>query len=295
VTLLPPLKYIRSLRSVKLPTLLVTSPTKPDLVAEPVPPLVTPATVMAQIGGHLGYWRNQHGLSIEEVSTLTQIQPRLIQAIEEGHIEMLPESVYVKGMIGRYGNCLGMDGDGLAQLVPTWQREVLVSKQTSTRGTSFTQPRIKPIHWYIIYALALLAGSSTISHVLNEAAKPAYPIVERATTPVVTPVEIATPTPIESPNAIQVRIIVKTPIWVGIVVDGNPKIVGNLKAGEQRDWIVTDTMTIDTSDGSGLYVSQGQQPFQALSAQGQRKQMTIKVAKKPEPKVENDEVKTIDP
>ncbi len=295
MTLLPPLKYIRSLRSVKLPTLSVMNPTKSDRVVEPVTPSVTPATVMAQIGGHLGYWRNQHGLSIEEVSTLTQIQPRLIQAIEEGHIEMLPESVYVKGMIGRYGNCLGMDGDGLAQLVPTWQREVLQTRQTSTRGTSFTQPRLQPIHWYAIYALSLLAGSAAISHALNEAAKPTYPIVERPTTAVTIPVEIATPTPIESPTAIEVRIIVKKPIWVSIVVDGNPKIVGNLKVGEQRDWMVTDKMTIDTSDGSGLYVSQGKQPFQALGGDGQKKEMTIKVAKKTEPKVESDNVKNIDP
>lgn len=249
---------------------------------------------MAQIGGHLGYWRNQHGLSIEEVSTLTQIQPRLIQAIEEGHIEMLPESVYVKGMIGRYGNCLGMDGDGLAQLVPTWHREVLLSKQTSTRRTSLTPPRIQPIHWYAIYALSLLAGSAAISHILNEAAKPTYPIVEKPTTPVTAPVEIPTPTPIESPAAVQVRLIVKKSVWVNIVVDGNPKIVGNLRAGEQRDWIVTDQMTIDASDGGGLEISQGRQPFQPFGAAGKKKEITIQVAKKPVPTVQNEE-KDIDP
>jgi hypothetical protein len=296
VTLLPPLKYIRSLRSVKLPKLSVPSLTKPDPVVESVP-ASTPATIMEQIGAHLSYWRNQQSLSVEEVAALTQIQPRLIQAIEEGHIEMLPESVYVKGMIRRYGDCLGMDGNGLAEYVPTWQREVLEFKQTtSTRAETFSPPTLKPIHWYAIYALTILGGSAVLSHLLNDAAKPKYPVIENTKTPTVTPVEIAPPAPIESPDTVQVRISVKNPIWAEIVVDGNPKIVGNLKTGEQRDWIVTQQMTIRTNDGGGLFVSQGQQPFQALGQSGQKKQVTIKVEKKPEPKVKaNDKVETVDP
>jgi hypothetical protein len=298
VTLLPPLKYIRSLRSVKLPKLSVPSLTKPDPVSS-TPPASTPAAIMEQIGAHLGYWRNQQSLSVEEVAALTQIQPRLIQAIEEGHIEMLPESVYVKGMIRRYGDCLGMDGNGLAEYVPTWQREVMEFKQTtSTRGETFSPPTIKPIQWYAIYALTLLGGSAGLSHMLNDAAKPPYPIVEKTKPTQSTPVDIAPPAPIESPDTVQVRINVKNPIWAEIVVDGNPKIVGNLKAGEQRDWIVTQQMTIRTNDGGGLFVSRGQQPFQAIGQAGQKKQIFIKVEKKPVPKAKDDKddkVEIIDP
>jgi hypothetical protein len=284
-----------------LPKLSVPSLTKPDPVAT-TPPASTPAAIMEQIGAHLGYWRNQQSLSVEEVAALTQIQPRLIQAIEEGHIEMLPESVYVKGMIRRYGDCLGMDGNGLAEYVPTWQREVMEFKQTtSTRAETFSPPTIKPIHWYAIYALTILGGSAGLSHMLNDAAKPPYPIVEKTKPAQSIPVDIAPPAPIESPDTVQVRIDVKNPIWAEIVVDGNPKIVGNLKAGEQRDWIVTQQMTIRTNDGGGLFVSRGQQPFQALGQAGQKKQVTIKVEKKPVPKAkddkdgQDDKVKIIDP
>jgi Helix-turn-helix domain/Domain of unknown function (DUF4115) len=295
VTLLPPLKYIRSLRSVKLPKLSVPSPAKPAPIADVVP-VSTPTIMMEQIGAHLAYWRNQQSLSVEEVAALTQIQPRLIQAIEEGHIEMLPESVYVKGMIRRYGDCLGMDGNGLAEYVPSWQRDVTPFKQkTSTRNETFSQPKIEPIHWYLIYALTILGGSAGLSHILNNAAKPTYPIVENTKPPAVTPVEIDPPAPVESPETVQVRINVKNPIWAEIVVDGNPKIVGNLKTGEQRDWIVTQQMTIRTNDGGGLFVSRGQQPFQALGQPGQKKQVTIKVEKKPTPKVKDSEVENIDP
>jgi hypothetical protein len=255
--------------------------------------------MMAQIGAHLGYWRNQQSLSIEEVAALTQIQPRLVQAIEEGHIEMLPESVYVKGMIRRYGDCLGMDGNGLAEHVPTWQREAMQFKQTtSTRSETFSPPTLKPIHWYAIYGLTILGGSAVISHILNNAAKPQYPIIENIKSPAATP-EIAAPAPIESPDTVQVRINVKNPVWAEIVVDGNPKVVGNLKAGDQRDWIVTQQMTIRTNDGGGLYVSRGQQPFQAIGQAGQKKQVTIKVEKKPAPKVtdkdKDEAVEKIDP
>jgi hypothetical protein len=248
--------------------------------------------MMEQIGAHLGYWRNQQSLSIEEVSALTQIQPRLVQAIEEGHLEMLPESVYVKGMIRRYGDCLGMDGNGLAEYVPTWQREVLQFKQTtSTRAATFAPPTLKPIHWYAIYALTIAAGSAALSHLLNDAAKPPAPVFEKTTAPPATPVAIDSPAPIESPDTVRVRINIKNPIWAEIVVDGNPKIVGNLKAGEQRDWIVTQQMTIRTNDGGGLFVSRGNQPFQAMGQAGEKKQMTIKVEKTPPPKSKAEEVK----
>ncbi len=295
MTLLPPLKYIRSLRSVKLPKLSIPNLTKPDPITEVVP-ASTPATMMEQIGAHLGYWRNQQSLSVEEVAALTQIQPRLIQAIEEGHLEMLPESVYVKGMIRRYGDCLGMDGNGLAEHVPTWQREVLEFKQTtSTRGEAFSAPTLKPIHWYAIYALTILGSSAGLSHILNDAAKPKYPIVENSKPASTAPETIAPPAPIESPDTVRVRISVKNPIWAEIVVDGNPKVVGNLKTGEQRDWIVTQQMTIRTNDGGGLFVSQGQQPFQALGPAGQKQQITIKVEKKSASKIKAVEGENIDP
>jgi hypothetical protein len=281
-----------------LPKLSVPSLTKPDPVTAAAP-ASTPASIMEQIGAHLGYWRNQQSLSVEEVAALTQIQPRLIQAIEEGHIEMLPESVYVKGMIRRYGDCLGMDGNGLAEYVPTWQREVMQFKQTtSTRAETFSPPTIKPIHWYAIYVLTILGGSAVLSHMLNDAAKPPYPVVEKTKPTTAIPVDISPPAPIESPDTVQVRIDVKNPVWAEIVVDGNPKIVGNLKAGEQRDWIVTQQMTIRTNDGGGLYVSRGQQPFQAIGQAGQKKQVTIKVEKKPAPKAQDEKdnkVEIIDP
>ncbi len=284
MTLLPPLKYIRSLRSVKVSELSIPNPTKPEPTPEPVPAVETPATMMEQIGRHLGYWRNQKALSIEDVSILTQIQPRLIQAIEEGHIEMLPESVYVKGMIRRYGDCLGMDGEGLAQYVPTWQREVMTFKQTtSTRSASFSTPVVQPIHWYIIYALTILGGSSLLSHFINEANKPTPVALELTKTPVVpTPAAVVVPpVPTESADAIKVRISVKNPISAEIVVDGNPKVVGNLKAGEAREWAVTQQMTISTNDGGSLFVSRGSGPFQAMGPSGQKQQLTIKVDKKP--------------
>jgi hypothetical protein len=284
VTLLPPLKYIRSLRSVKVSELSIPNPTKPEPTPEPVPAVETPASMMEQIGRHLGYWRNQKALSIEDVSILTQIQPRLIQAIEEGHIEMLPESVYVKGMIRRYGDCLGMDGEGLAQYVPTWQREVMTFKQTtSTRSASFSTPVVQPIHWYIIYALTILGGSSLLSHFINEANKPTPVALELTKTPVVpTPAAVVVPpVPTESTDAIKVRISVKNPISAEIVVDGNPKVVGNLKAGEAREWAVIQQMTISTNDGGSLFVSRGSGPFQAMGPSGQKQQLTIKVDKKP--------------
>jgi len=68
------------------------------------------ADQLKQIGEYLGQERQQQGVTLEEVALKTYIPLRLLQALETGQLERLPEPVFVQGFIRRYADTLGLDG-----------------------------------------------------------------------------------------------------------------------------------------------------------------------------------------
>lgn len=148
----------------------------------------TPRETLQEIGAKLRQLREEHQLSIEDLSARTSLQPRSIKAIEAGDIEMLPEPVYVKSMVKRYGDSLGVNGLAISQQVPTWEPEVATfDPVTKIQVTGFNSPvqmqpsqatglnpplRIKPFYIYLGYTLAILAIGALTSHSLNDAIKP---------------------------------------------------------------------------------------------------------------------------
>ncbi len=58
--------------------------------------------------------RESNGLSLSQIQERTKIPYNHLQAIDSGHQEDLPESVYVSGYIKRYADCVGLDGQQLA-------------------------------------------------------------------------------------------------------------------------------------------------------------------------------------
>lgn len=194
MTLLPPLKYMRSLNLLTddrgrdaTPADLATANVEPSAVdrhdnsPSSVDDLPDENQLLA-IGAKLRHLRQQQGLSVEEVSARTQIQPRAIAAIEAAQIDELPESVYVKGMVKRYADSMGLNGSVLVRDFPTWQqRPILEHKpKSSTRTTITVRPQVKPLHLYLGYGLLLVAGIAGISQVLNNSvqSKPSPPIVQ---------------------------------------------------------------------------------------------------------------------
>ncbi len=284
MTLLPPLKHIATLKLSKLASLANLStfapqPTTPiSIEPDLVPP--TPSEVLAQIGAKLRQLREQNHLSIDDISMRTQIQPRLIQAIEEGHIEMLPEPVYVRGMVKRYGDSLGLDGMTISQQVPTWDRaSATFEPVTKLQATGFHAPvQMKPLHVYLGYTLAIFGIGAGTSHLLNNAIKPQYLPVggeviqpHRAT--------LATsPQPLQF-QGIQVEIAAVNPTWAQIGIDGTTKFTGSLKTGTKLNWIAKKQVTISTNNAGGLVFSRKGQPPQPLGKIGQRLGVTIKMGK----------------
>jgi hypothetical protein len=272
-------------RGEEIPSLdvLVQHPVTTPLGSESDPhslPL-SPKEVLVQIGSKLREWREYHHLSIDDMSARTQIQPRLIQAIEVGMTEMLPESVYVKGMIKRYADNLGLDGADIAQHMIPW--EAAAAKTTTTviprqKTPGFSSvAQVKPFHVYLGYTLAICGIGAGTSHFLNENIKSQpIPITKVAVKPLkavgVAPVAIPLPD-------VPIGISVKAPTWAQIGIDGSTKFTGTLNAGTQLNWTAKKQVTINTNNAGGLLFSRDLQPPQPLGKIGEKQNVTIKVMK----------------
>ena len=70
---------------------------------------------LKEIGAHLRQVRQEQSRSLEEIATKTCIRLPLLQALEAGHGQVLPEPVFVQGFIRRYADLLGLDGTTLSR------------------------------------------------------------------------------------------------------------------------------------------------------------------------------------
>lgn len=68
---------------------------------------------MDEIGQILREARENKGLSLEEVQAATRINPRYLEALEEGDYEALPTPVHVKGFLRNYARHLGLEPEPL--------------------------------------------------------------------------------------------------------------------------------------------------------------------------------------
>ncbi|WP_017718802.1 helix-turn-helix domain-containing protein [Kamptonema formosum] len=111
---------------------------------------------LRQIGQELQQARQARELSLEQLERQILVPRPILEALETGRTERLPEDIYVRGFIRRTGDALGLDGSRMAasvpapaaaqSAVPSWYRPELQSE------------KMRPAHLYLGYA-ALMAGA----------------------------------------------------------------------------------------------------------------------------------------
>ncbi|MDF0555829.1 helix-turn-helix domain-containing protein [Kamptonema sp. UHCC 0994] len=121
------------------------------------------AQSLAEIGAQLRQFREQHSISLERVSVVTMIRSRLLQAIEEGELDELPEAVYTQGLIKRYAEAMGLDGEQFANFCPA--ESILEPPKTSWRDSPLAQ--LRPVHLYLLYLFVIVASVNGLSHAIG--------------------------------------------------------------------------------------------------------------------------------
>ncbi len=129
----------------------------------------TRAEILAQIGAQIQLEREQKKLTIAQLHARTFIPMYHLQALEGGHLEQLPEDVYLRGFLRRIENALGLQVGSLIDKLPneTIAPSILPSwaghgAQGMRRGVGGLD--INPTHLYVTYAAILAGGVGWLSH-----------------------------------------------------------------------------------------------------------------------------------
>ncbi|WP_181357371.1 RodZ domain-containing protein [Stenomitos frigidus] len=93
------------------------------------------------IGAYLGRERQERGVSLDTIAVKTYIPLRLLQALEEGQVERLPEPVFVQGFIRRFADAIGLDGMTLSKTFAP-QESFMVERQA--KGLDHSHPVAQP-------------------------------------------------------------------------------------------------------------------------------------------------------
>ncbi|BBC23827.1 helix-turn-helix domain-containing protein [Pseudanabaena sp. ABRG5-3] len=117
------------------------------------------AEKLAEIGAQFKRIRQDKDLSIPHLTATTLISERYLRAIEDGEIESLPEPVYVRGFIRKYGNALGV-GD-LSEDFP------LNSVLPEQKWAGSAAAELRPLHLYALYVGVIAGAVSLLATFLN--------------------------------------------------------------------------------------------------------------------------------
>jgi cytoskeleton protein RodZ len=117
------------------------------------------AEKLAEIGAQFKRIREGKELSIPHLTATTLISERYLRAIEDGQMDSLPEPVYVRGFIRKYGDALGV-GD-LSEDFPL--NPILPEQKWAGSAAA----ELRPLHLYALYVVVIAGAVSLLATFLN--------------------------------------------------------------------------------------------------------------------------------
>ncbi|MBW4647951.1 MAG: DUF4115 domain-containing protein [Kastovskya adunca ATA6-11-RM4] len=244
---------------------------------------------LQELGAYLHQFRTEQCISLEEVAARTRIQARLLNAIEQGQLEELPEPVYIQGFIKRFADVLGLNGTEFASAFPTTGPGLQLIRPTWRHLPS---AQLRPIHLYGLYVLLVIGSVSGLSYLVNRSA------IQVA--PVSTPQPPAGPAPIAANSAptapqqqgatvnlnaanvngaggkpVQVGVILKSQSWLRVVADGKTEFEGVLPEGTQRTWAGNQQVIVRAGNAGGVLVEFNDEQAKQMGAPGEVQEVTF--------------------
>ncbi|MFN6486662.1 MULTISPECIES: helix-turn-helix domain-containing protein [unclassified Nostoc] len=248
------------------------------------------AEKLAELGAQLWALRQEQGLSLEQVVVLTRIPRRLLQAIEEGNLNDLPEPIYIQGLIRQFADALGLNGVEFSGTFPVSSAQV----NPLSLGNNSPLAQLRPIHLYFLYILLILCSVNGLSQLLNNAILQAsnnqnqpYPIQKSVVKPELAQLKESMEVQPVSNNlgsvqkgqAVQIGITLKASSWIRVIADGKTEFEGILPEGTHRIWKAQEQLTVKTDNAGGVLVSVNQEKAKEMGEPG--KEEEVRIAAKP--------------
>lgn len=242
---------------------------------------------LAELGAQLLALRQKQGLSLEQVVALTRIPRRLLQAIEAGNLNDLPEPIYIQGLLRQFAEALGLNGVEFSGAFPISAARV----NPQDMGNISPLNQLRPIHLYFLYIFLIVCSVNGLSQLLNNAVLQAsnsqnqpYPKHKSVVKP-----ELAQPKESlkvsdrlsggEHGQAVQIGVTLKASSWIRVVADGKTEFEGTLPEGTHRIWKAQEQLTVKTDNAGGVLMSVNQEKAKEMGEPG--KEEEIRIAAKP--------------
>ncbi len=246
--------------------------------------------LLLDIGTKLNQIRSAKNISLETVAANTLISQRLLEAIESGDIQELPEPFYIQALVSKFAQEIGAK-EICFQVEPELNSQVTTaSSQKNSRGF-WLNFQLRSLHLYLVYILLVIVsvkGLTTLVErpvVINQT-----PLQRPVADPEATPEESQTTTQVNQPEsvpqfvsqsnnseAVSVGINLQERCWLKVMVDGNLAFEGILPKGTQRQWTGKREVTIRAGNAGGVVINFNNQQQKVLGAPGQVEEITYTV------------------
>ncbi|MEC4982772.1 MAG: DUF4115 domain-containing protein [Oscillatoria sp. PMC 1068.18] len=239
-----------------------------------VNPQQTQLEKLTELGSRLREIRTEQKLSLDEVATRTMIRMRLLKAIESGRLDLLPEPVYIRGLIKQFAEALGLKGEEFARDFPIYFSQPLLKP----KWQSFRIGQLRPIHLYLLYVVIVLAAVNSLSMTIERSilqvngVQPEKQSLEPENQ-IDTPPQKLDQVNSES-KPVVVGVTVKSESWLRIVADGKTEFEGTLEEGSQRTWVADQKLTVLAGNAGGILVAFNDQKAKQLGPPNQVQEVT---------------------
>ncbi|MGL5082708.1 MAG: helix-turn-helix domain-containing protein [Microcoleaceae cyanobacterium] len=253
---------------------------------------------LTEVGQQLCQTRLHHAFSIDLVAAYTRIRPDLLKALEEGRMEKLPEAVYTQGLIRRYGDALGLNGQELASFFCPEP----IEQPIQSRSHSLSLPQLRPSHLYLTYIVLLAFAVNGLAYLIRTPGE----LRELAQSPQTTQINASQNSTTAVPEAaqqgtkaqsepgtvtqssltlnsqqaqakaVQVGITIKDESWVLIEVDGKTEFEGTLPGGTQRTWKAKNELVVVAGNAGGVIITVNDGEAKRLGEPGAVKEAVFK-------------------
>lgn len=238
-------------------------------------PHIVRLQALQTLGSQLHQRRIELEISLPTVTEKTLIQSRLLDAIEQGHLDQLPQPIYTRALIKQYADFLGLDGQTLAQQFPLHLPSPTSHSVNLWKLIPFASLQLRPVHLYLLYIGLVVISVRSIANIVQPVPQLTQTQLTQSLTsspPKSTLSETTLMTRNQQPVVVDVK--VQEQSWVKVIVDGKVQFEGILDKGTHQVWTANEHLTMKTGNAGGVLVAVNDQQAQRLGKSGQPQQVT---------------------
>lgn len=265
----------------------------------------TRTSIMAAISETLRQARLRSGVDLNLLAAKTKINPRYLQAIEQGEFDKLPGGVFARMFIKQYADAVGLDGTSFAE---EFQRQTPSFGYTSPDVQRIAQTRVNfhptvpgltaggdrvrtermtsmlsSLIWVLAAILVCAGAYYGLAHLPSRSpevaaqapakAKPAVPAPQPSSSPATTPPAAApttAPAPVPTPTEpIQIALNATDEVWVTAIADGKTVISEVLKPGTSKVVSATNGARLRLGNAGGVDITFNGKKLEPFGPKGQ--------------------------